>query len=214
MGVTTEAWTAPPGWRAAFEKQATRDLVDRVTRYARKRGKMIERVGRKVDPLYARELVQDAIGDTLDGRRVWDPERTTLLAHLMAVVHSRTGHEMVRARHLPHRSLDDSADDNSSDGRPLETEASHALARHASVPEELIALHARRAVEALRRASAGDTTMAQLLDAFEHGKVDRRDVMEWSGMSAKTYNNVRHRLMRLVEKLPTELRENVNELLA
>ncbi len=214
MGVTTEAWTPPAGWRAEFEKQATRDMMERVTRYARRRVKMIERVGRKIDPLYARELVQDALGDTLEGRRTWDPERTTLLAHLMGVVHSRSGHAMVRAATLRHRSIDDSADDNSVDGRPIEAEASHTLARHASVPEELIVAHARSSADALRRSCAGDATMCQLLDAFEQGKVERRDVMEFTGMSAKTYDNARHRLFRLVAKLPADMHERAAELLA
>jgi hypothetical protein len=214
MGVTTEAWVPPPGWRAEFERQATRDLIERLTRYARRRAQMIVRVGRKVDPLYARELVQDAIGDTLEGRRSWDPARTTLLAHLMGVVHSRSGHDLVRAATFRHRSLDDSADDNSVDGRPLEAEASHAFARHAGAPEELIVSHARRAVDEIRRACSADRNLFQLLDAFENGKVERRDVMEFTGMSAKTYDNARHRLFRLVAKLPAELHESAAELLA
>ncbi len=34
--------------------------------------------GRKVDDYYARELVQDAIGDTWSGVLRWDPKRCTL----------------------------------------------------------------------------------------------------------------------------------------
>jgi hypothetical protein len=214
MGVTTETWMPPPGWRAEFEKQATREMMDRATRYARRRVKLIERFGRKVDPLYARELVQDAVGDTLDGTLTWDPARATLAAHVVATVHSRTRHEVVRAVRLPHRSLDDSGDDNSVDGRPLEVEASHALARELARPIDAAERHARRAVEALRRASADEPLIGAMLDAFADGQTERREVMAWTGMSATTYNNVRHRLMRLVAKLPAELREDAAELLA
>ena len=213
MGAT-ESWTPPAGWRAEFERQATQDMIDRATRYARRRVKMIERVGRKVDPLYARELVQDAIGDTLDGRLTWDPAKASLAAHVTATVQSRTRHDVVRAVRIPHRSLDDSADDNSADGRPIEVEASYALAHRAGRSLDAAEAHARIAVDALRRASGNDDLLERLLDAFEHGKTERCDVMEWTGMSAKTYDNVRHRMVRLVSKLPTEIREIAVELLA
>ncbi len=213
MGVM-EAWAPPAGWRSEFERQATQDLIDRATRYARRRVKLIERVGRKVDPLYARELVQDAIGDTLDGTLSWDPSRASLATHVIATVQSRTRHEVVRAVRLPHRSLDDSADDNSVDGRPIEVEASHALARASRQSLDAAEAHARFAVHCLRRASGGDALIDRMLDAFEHGKTERREVMEWTGMSAKTYDNVRHRMVRLVSKLPAEIREIATELLA
>jgi hypothetical protein len=213
MGAT-ESWMPPVGWRAEFERQATQDLIDRATRYARRRVKLIERVGRKVDPLYARELVQDAIGDTLDGTLTWDPARASLATHVMATVQSRTRHEVVRAVRMPHRSLDDSADDNSVDGRPLEVEASYALSSGATRSLDAAEAHARRAVDALRRACGDDELIGRMLDAFEHGKTERREVMEWTGMSAKTYDNVRHRMVRLASKLPTEMREIAVELLA
>ena len=213
MGAT-EAWTPPTGWRAEFERQATQDMIDRATRYARRRVKMIERVGRKVDPLYARELVQDAIGDTLDGKLAWDPAKVPLATHVTATVKSRTRHDVVRAVRLPHRSLDDSADDNSTEGRPLEIEASYALASRAGRAADAAEAHARAAVDALRRASGNDELLDHLLDAFANGKTERSEVMEWTGMSAKTYDNVRHRMVRLVSKLPTEIREIAVELLA
>ena len=214
MGVSMESWSPPPSWRAEFERQATQDLIKRATKYARKRVRMVQRVGRKVDPLYARELVLDAVGDTLDGTRKWDPDERPLLNHVIATVFSRTGHEVVRAAHQRHRSLDDSADDNSSDGRPLEAEASRTLASLATRSLDAAEVHARRAVEALRHASGGNELIGVLLDAFEQGKTERREVMEWTGWSARTYDNVRRYLVRLVDKLPAEVREIAAELLA
>src|SRR5689334_14989101 len=157
MGVTSEAWRPPPGWRAEFERQATRAMLDRVNRYARKRARMVLRTGRKVDGLYARELAHDALSDTLDGTVTWDPTRVPLVAHVMGVVRRRSWHEMVRATRAPHRSLDDSRDDSSSDGRPLEAEASRAVATEpTSWSEEIAEGQARRVVLLLRQLAGDD----------------------------------------------------------
>src|SRR5690349_7474429 len=142
MGVSMDSSSPPPGWRAEFERQATQDVIKRATRYARKRVKLIGRVGKKINPLHVRELVQDALGDTLDGRLTWEPARISLEGHVVMTIRSRTRHEVVRAARLPHRSLDDSADDNSSDGRPLEAEATHAIVAGVGAPLDLAEAHA------------------------------------------------------------------------
>jgi len=93
MGVSVEPWSPPPSWRAEFERQATSEMFERATRYARTRVRMIQRIGGTVDPLYARELVLDAVGDTFDGVRRWNPEERPLLDHVIATVCSRSGHD-------------------------------------------------------------------------------------------------------------------------
>lgn len=215
MGGMNESWTPPPGWRAAFEKQATDELIERASRYARQRAKLVGRVARRNDPLYARELVQDALIDTLDGRVVWDPERVSLLTHVMGVIQSRTRHHVVRAIKMPHRSLDDSADDHSTEGRPVEREASLAVVRErgADPDDPAYVAHAARVVGGLWQ-SVGDSGAArELLRAYEQGKTERHEVMELTGMSAATYKNERRRIVRLAAKLPAEVREPAVEAL-
>ncbi len=210
MGVTSEAWTPAPEWRVAFEKQITRETMTAVTNYARKRVRLIERVGRKVDPMYARELMLDAVTDTLDGVVAWDPARASLRAHLLSVVHSRTGHEVVRAVKLPHRSLDDSADDNSSEGRPLEAEASRAVAAAMGSPWRDPSTDERgtRVLnELLRMAEPDDEGLLTLLAAFEQGATEKHEVVEMTGMTPAAYDNARRRMVRLLAKLPPELQD-------
>src|SRR5262245_28626769 len=68
-----------PAIEAAFRAQATEELTRRALRYARQRAALVRRAGRRIDSLYARELVQDALTDTWAGVLAWDPARRSLL---------------------------------------------------------------------------------------------------------------------------------------
>ena len=76
--------------------------------------------GRKVDDYYARELVQDAIGDTWAGKLRWDPKRCTLEHHLIRAIQSRADKHRKHARANPHDAIGDF------------TSASHAAEANAS----------------------------------------------------------------------------------
>ena len=147
--------------------------------------------------------------DTLAGVVSWDPTKVSLLTRLMALIQSRTRHEMIRAQRLPHRSLDDSADDNSTDGCPLENEVCKVLARE-SEPDEGDVARARVgwAVGELRRAAGDNASTLQLLAAYERGAVTRQEVMRLTGMTAKTYDNARRHVLRLVAKLSPAMHES------
>ena len=189
-------------WRAAFDAQATEALVARLIKYAKTRVKMMMRTDGGADPLLARELVLDALEDTLMGVVSWDPSKVSLLTRLMALIQSRTRHEMIRMQRLPHRSLDDSADDTSTDGSPLENEVCRTAARdHKPDDSDVMRERAAWAVTELRRAAGDNASTLQLLAAYERGAVTRQEVMRMTGMSAKTYDNARRHVLRLVTKL-------------
>jgi hypothetical protein len=193
------------------EKQATREAMESVYRYAMARLPMVARAGGRSDASYAEELVQDALGDTVLGELRWDPEERTLAQHLVRAVRFRTKDEATRAARFRHHALVSAADDESNDVHPIVEEASLAV--------EVPATREQRAVAAeimmvLRRRAAGDERVLDLLDSFEDGATSRDDVMHLTGMSAAAYKNARRRLALLVEQLPATLRLAAREALA
>src|SRR5262245_15005051 len=94
-------------WSDDFQKQLTPKMVDSVRSFARMRGLFVASAGRKVDDYYARELVQDAIGDTWAGVLRWDPTRCTLQCHLVSAIESRTKHQRQHVKENPHDAFGD-----------------------------------------------------------------------------------------------------------
>jgi hypothetical protein len=81
-------------WIDAFEKQSNaKGFEERLKRFARMRANMVAHSGRRIDEFYVRELVQNAIDDTLEGVLAWHPERVTLDKHLLDSIRSRTRHD-------------------------------------------------------------------------------------------------------------------------
>ncbi len=215
MGVTDEAWKPSAEWRAAYEQQATDALFESATKYADKFAHGVGRATRRSDPLYARELVQDALIDTFDGTLRWQPERVSLLQHVYGVVKSRSRHHRLRAVRMPMRSLDDSADDHSTEGRPIEREASMAANRERSGPpqDEAMTAHADQVVGELKRLLPANDDAHTMMNAYAAGKTEKAEVMALTGMSSATYHNQRRRLARLAQKLPETVREPILEAL-
>jgi len=180
-------------WIEAFEAQyAVGGFEEKMKRYARVRARMVARAGRRVDELYARELVQDAIDDTIEGTIVWDPARVTLEKHLLDAIRSRTRHDYVRALKFRHRGIDEQA-------------------HVADSPHEQLALIelAERTLAELRQLAARDHDVLRLLDAYAEGATKKIEVMRVAGLTSRRYEAARKRLQRLVRELPTEVREIV-----
>lgn len=212
--MTAGAAEAPASrFRQKFEQQATRALIAQATAYARRRSELLGRVTRRHDDLKARELVQDALVDTLDGRVAWDPERVSLLTHVLTLIQSRTRHELARAARMPHRSLDESGDDSASDIRPIEREASLAVRTPETGRGEDVVLRARQFVDALTAALPAKDPAHALLRAYAEGKTERADVLAATGMSAATYKNERRRVVRLAKRLDDQLLATAREVL-
>ena len=90
----------PPEWMAAFEKQSAAALTN-VDRYANLRALSVRKLGGVV---IGKELVLDALGDTLMGTLPWDPARVSLTRHVRDAVGMRVKDQirrLGRLRHLP-----------------------------------------------------------------------------------------------------------------
>lgn len=193
-------------WIDAFERQSNaKGFEEKLKRFARMRANMVAHAGRRVDDFYVRELVQDAIDDTLEGVLAWHPERVSLEKHLLDSIRSRTRHDFVHAQNFPHYSFDAAS---ASASLMADVESSLAAEGSATASTE-VSSAAGRAVTELRRIAASDADVLRLLDAYVDDAVKKVDVMRVSGMTSKRYEAARKRLHRLVLQLPTEVREAV-----
>lgn len=188
---------------AAFEAQATPALVARCEAFARLLVAGVMRCGGAVDSLSARELVLDALEDTLEQRVVWDPRAIALELHVFNVITSRARHRRIHARRFPRASLS-----SPHTGALAEAEAS--LAQGDPGGEgALAAAREARAAEALttlRALATGDRDVLRLLDAYAADATKKADVMRVARMSSRVYERTRKRLHTLVKKLSPELR--------
>jgi hypothetical protein len=187
--------------RRAFEAQAKAPLVRAALRYACQRAALVQRVGGRVDGLYARELVQDALTDTWMGALRWDPERCSLLDHLRGAIRSRTWKQVVGTARAPHLSLDHG-------GREAaDAEIARRHATTGNLSPILLASLARRVVTELGRLAEGDPPARLILDAWAEGLVDRDEVLAQTKLSVREYRAARARLAYAVQSLPRSVRD-------
>ena len=184
----------------AFAEQASNELIRRASRYARQRAAIVRRAGRRIDNLYGRELVQDALCDIWSGAVAWDPARCSLLHQVRSVVRSRSWKDAKWAQRSPHLSLDvhDTA-------AAITAEASHQLAMQAQVEPFMICGLTAAVVTELKRLADGDPAARALLGAWAEGVVGQGEVMEHTGLSRPEYRIARARLAYLVHELPSSL---------
>ena len=185
--------------RHAFQEQATPALSRAALRYARQRTILVRRAGGRIDNLYPRELVQDALTDTWMGTVSWDPGRCSLLDHIRGLIRSRTWKDATGARRSPHLSV------TSDTTAEVDTAWRHATTGSIS-PVVLAALTAS-VVRDLRRLADGDPAATAVLDAWRDGLIERDEVMKRTGLAERDYKAARARLAYLVSSLPQSLRE-------
>lgn len=194
--------------RAAFNEQATEKVFLSALRYAAQRASMVRRAGGRIDRLYPRELVSDALADTWAGTVAWDSERCSLLDHVRGVIRYRSWQHATGARQLPHVSIDF--------GETKASREADLALRHASIgsltPIALSGL-ARTVVGELRRLAHGDPDVTAVVDAWQHGEIDRADVLRHTGLTEKAYKAARARLSYLLLDLPASLRTTVQDVL-
>jgi hypothetical protein len=193
--------------RAEFEKQLTEELRNAVLQFARRRMALVRRAGGRVDQLYARELLQDALSDTWMGTAPWIPAQRSLLDHVRGLIRHRSWKDSLAARRRPHLSI--GADDEIS--AAIEEMQSNGI--HGSVDRTVLASVTAAVIADLRRLAAGDTVATSILDAWEDGVVERRAVMERTGLNAADYKVGRARLSYLIPSLPDSLRQTARTLL-
>ncbi len=196
------------GWCAAFNAQFTKDMTDEVLAYAKTRATWTQLAIGMDDPLLAETLVQDALGDTLLGEVKWDPQNAPLALHLKGVIRGKTSHMMQRAARFPSVRI-------TAPNLHLEQQVSEAIEAERCVnrtPD--LTAYVNRLTTELRDLADGDLEVLALLDAYGQGAVERRDVLRVTDLTRTTYHNAMRRMLRLVEQLPAELRNNAIDAMA
>lgn len=190
-------FTPTEAWIDAFATQCTHEMRLRAKRYAARRARGVGKAGGYVDDYYVRELVENALADTLLGDVRWDPNDEMLESHVMDVIKSRTRHDRVRAGRFQRSSID-------------AREGSYARAEiESSLQQDRDGDHGetRFAVEVLvqlQGLAENDRQVLQLLNAIASGARTKAEILELSELSAKAYRNARDRLSRLVKSLDPE----------
>ena len=208
QGKSSASLAPPPSNRSELLNQATKELRRAAYRYARQRSALVRRAGVRIDHLYARELVQDALADTWLGTTVtWNPQQRTLLDHIRRIIRYRSWKDVIGARRRPHVSID--GDEEVS----VEVDDMQSHGTQGSVSPIVLAGVTASVVRDLRRLAAGDPAAMAILVAWEEGLVDREDVMDRTGLSQKDYKAARSRLLYLVPSLPQSLLETARTLL-
>lgn len=204
------------------------DLVDRIKREIaapgflrelmiwaeRQVGKMLS-IENRVDPSKATALVNDAIVDTCDGVRRWDPEARTLRRHLEQSINSRMWHECERGRRRRQIPLDTAAVDDSQDETAIGVEMSLRREDPRTRPDALFAQREVRAkvFDALRSRAASDAPVLALLDAYEIGVHREGEVSERLNVSENTLRSLVRRHKTALGHLPAALQADMREML-
>jgi hypothetical protein len=202
----TEVAGHDPAWEAAFEAQLTREMVASVMIYAKKRAEWIQRATKRHDTYLARELYQDAVSDTWLGDVAWDPAKLPLELHLKRTIRSRSAARMEHLAQFPEDRVGKLKLD-------LETKMSDAMEVLQSTDSALTSC-IDVIVAKLYQLAGDDTEIIQILTCFANGQLERRDIMRATGLDRVTYHNARRRLVRLVENLPNDLREQAIQAMA
>jgi len=199
----------------AFRKQLTAEFMQDARRYARKRAKLVREVGRRNDPGYHHDLVQQALADTWSGAASWNPSRRSLLEHVYDLVKQRTFNDRRSLRterhvsiHAPTRAANDEI---SLTARTIEEQISETSDRRVS--PVLVSHLLDRVVSELHRLTARDADARAIIGCWSRGFIEASDVMTLTGFSEYHYHKVRERILYLAKYLPPELREAAEELL-
>ena len=190
-------------WIEAFETQATDELRKAAKRFARMRARFVALAGGRVDDYYVSALVQDALTDTLFGVLSWDPAKTSLEMHVFDTISSRTSHDIERAKHLKHHSID--AFDPHADMTATMVELESSLQLDCRQPRPEALRFSTEVIAKVRELAAKDTDVIRMLDVIEEGAFEARDIMHMAKMSKKTYHKARIRLGRIVLQLSNDV---------
>lgn len=187
----------------AIEDALTDEVWRRVAAFARRREKLMRRAGLAYE---VEEGVMDAVSDTVLGERRWRPEACSLDVHLCGVIRSRTSAAIERSLRV--RDVPVAARATGEPRAVVEERLAMAAGRPEGLEGTVLVDQARQTLAALRAAAgeANDRQVLVLLDAWAEGETEREAVCEVLGLSVKVYKNARQRLMRMVQRLPEELR--------
>lgn len=185
-------------WHDAFRKQYDTTLLLLAKVYAARRLSGAPGSPR-ADEEHARQLVLDALGDTLLGVVRWDPDTKSLAQHVQDVIKRRTALDK-RASRFRHESMDATSAHGES---PALVEAERVLRERAPDPEA--AEEAARRVAVLRCHAARDAQVLAVIDAIIAGCETSAEVQQRTGLSELEYRRVRRRYSRLIKRVAAQL---------
>jgi len=198
-------------WRTQFNKQLTDEMMERVLKQTMILVRKVERRTPWRDPMTTDDRLHNAIMKTLDRTVTWDPQRVDLERFLLGVIASEISHDIEHAERFQHDSLDDA--DRNQDA--LEAATSEALEEERVVKVEI----PKRAwwskvMTELRKHASDDKYVLAILDAYDRGRLTRREVMAFTGLSSKQYHAAYQRLMRSAQKVNEDVRELIMQAIA
>ncbi len=172
-------------------------FLESMEAFARKKAWRVSRVRGYDDPDYARNLVQDVIGDVFCGRISWSFEESALEDAVVAAIHWRAERDVKRARRFSaHVEVDAVSGDDDLD-----------------VTARMDLAVAFTEVMRLTRDHAGsDREVCSLIAAREQGATTRAEITAMSGLSTLEYDAARKRFARILLKLPQHLRNVLRDL--
>jgi hypothetical protein len=186
-------------WQAAFEAQATTEMLKRLKEYAASRLAGVGR-GVRVDLDEAKELAQAAIFATARGQVTWNPAVRDLEPHLQNVIDRRVWLSWKHAKKFPHESLDASADDARS---TTHEDMERALAE--SEPDPEAQANAKEVLDELKAHARSDPELWAYLDKSGEG-LTGRELEAATGLSPQAIRRVRRRLDKIRRQLPYQIR--------
>lgn len=213
MNETDEPIPLPPAQLEQIRREFDKPLRARLLAFAKTRAAVLQKaqVAAAVDPSKEAELlVIEAVSATILGHRRWDPS-LPLYDHLCRVIRSQASNRVRHADRNRHVYMHDQRLDESTDGSAkLHAKITRRAPVSVAQPGRVVSLGdaARRVCQRLReQAVCKPATVTQLIDAYEAGCEDRRDVLDLTGMTEDEYRNARRILDRMLAALPDDLHE-------
>jgi hypothetical protein len=189
---------------AAFKAQAKQDMMDDVVAYVAKRATWLEHQhGDRVDDVIF-EMVNDALGDTFEGRITWDPLRCPLELHLKSTIRSRLAKELERAENYAVTEIDEAPEHDVNEAMLRDSKPSLTATKKVSK-------YVTRFTDELRRQAADDEAVLKIIDLHLQDITDRRHICHMTGMRPADYHNAFRRLKRLADRVSPELRAAARE---
>lgn len=206
-------------WLDAFHRQATRQLIHLSRRHARW---CFHEYRLRTSPDYDLEVVTKALGDILDEKIAWDPDRATLLDQVCDVVRYRVRDEKHSAAtrrrtfSLGRQQPSGARFDDAASEHLLDAEVTAALTEEPDDPEAHLQRKQARELgarigEQLAGLADHDPDVAAMVTCYRAGVCTRAEILAETGMSADAYHDARRRLLRLVKRLDDELRAKAHE---
>lgn len=193
-----------PEWMERFQREMTDELYKELTEYVDNQVRRHQSFEHREDKQEGRALVHDAISDTIDGIRYWDPEGPIPLAmHVRRCVQSRLSHMVTRAKARRYRVITD-LDENGDNSAEIEVSLRACDERKmplAWIGKSEVLGQVR---EHLTRA-ARDEEVIGLLDGLIAG-LKTGEICRQQGWTEQEHENVMRRLRTVALGLPESLR--------